>query len=352
MSKTYPENWISEQDLEAIGDSEGIFELPSRVMVYCKRHPQTSKLTREYSILRHLAQQNQATPSKVALHEGEHSVVLVTEFVGEPLPREGFRDPATLYEILWALRGIWSCGIIHCDIKPEHIRVSDQGIRIIDFDLAYNTRQVYQLGCYRGTVPFSAVSALRGLTPSPSTDLESLFYACASCVRAELLPWFDDSWACIMDADSDSHILDQLPELTAQRIQWLNTDQSPLVSSLLRMSQCTQTDSEAAACEEFAVIMVKELSRSSTALDFTELKRAVINFFTAKSIESPHQVWMNQRQAKMEELQAKHQEKMKELDRQIQELQTKNQAKMKELDQIQEIQTDRKLQNEKPVLDN
>lgn len=93
-------------------------------------------------------------------------------------------------------------GVIHCDIKPDHLIITANGLVILDFDLAYlppndikssgfyhylQYPNVYHLGEYRGSPRYSSINVHLGLAPSPSWDYESLYYSFLSLCKP--LPW-------------------------------------------------------------------------------------------------------------------------------------------------------------------
>jgi serine/threonine protein kinase len=132
----HPPNWLTAADVGALAEQTGLVQLPSGESVYCKRG---AGLLREFSLLRRLAKANCPTPPSVAFcrtSNGEE--VLVTKFVGERLSFEGYHDLTVLKQIFEAFRAIWACGVVHCDVKPEHIRVHDGQVMIIDFDFVFD----------------------------------------------------------------------------------------------------------------------------------------------------------------------------------------------------------------------
>jgi len=83
-------------------------------------------------------------------------------------------------QVAWALRYIHSRDIVHCDLKPENIFLTQSEeetrrrnhVKLIDFGLAF--RPSGQPAKVSGTPPYLAPERLRGAPPSPQADLYSL----------------------------------------------------------------------------------------------------------------------------------------------------------------------------------
>jgi serine/threonine protein kinase len=101
-----------------------------------------------------------------------------------PLNESNNIDPKLIFEYLHAVN---STGIIHCDLKPEHVLVNihnSNDIKIIDWNLAHlspmysdnSTANEAVPNRFIGSLDYSAISIHLGYFPTPLTDLESLLY--------------------------------------------------------------------------------------------------------------------------------------------------------------------------------
>ncbi|RBP99621.1 serine/threonine-protein kinase [Bifidobacterium xylocopae] len=95
--------------------------------------------------------------------------------------REGALDPIELLPILiQTARGLYvahSHGVIHRDVKPANIMVSDTGeVKITDFGVSYssNQGQLTQDGMVVGTAQYISPEQAQGLKATPQSDIYSL----------------------------------------------------------------------------------------------------------------------------------------------------------------------------------
>lgn len=132
---------------------------------------------------------NLAHPNIAALFEYyEHDGIgfLIMEYVPSEsladLYREkGAMNPTELLPILiQTARGLYvahSHGVIHRDVKPANIMVSDTGeVKITDFGVSYSTNQgqITQDGMVVGTAQYISPEQAQGLTATPQSDIYSL----------------------------------------------------------------------------------------------------------------------------------------------------------------------------------
>lgn len=249
----FPAGWLSEAEQSSL--KEGLVTLASGMQVYCKSG-EHGRMFREYATLVHLAKYKPCrTPAYLALFPN----MLVTQYLGDSLPDLMYAQSSTLSQILDALQSVWSAGIVHCDIKPDHIVVNSEGaIGIIDFDLSQQPWAIHRKG-FRGTLTFAGASALMGLDPSPATDLESLFYSVAIICSPELLPWFDFACDVASQAEFIEEVMEHMPKLLQDRADWLyhgDSDNIPVLVALRRMIDCAYSAQEPDACNKFAQAMI------------------------------------------------------------------------------------------------
>ncbi|NMN00852.1 serine/threonine protein kinase [Bifidobacterium sp. DSM 109958] len=132
---------------------------------------------------------NLAHPNIAALFEYyEHDGIgfLIMEYVpskslADIYHEKGAMSPLELLPILiQTARGLFvahSHGVIHRDVKPANIMVSDTGeVKITDFGVSYSTNQVQitQDGMVVGTAQYISPEQAQGLTATPQSDIYSL----------------------------------------------------------------------------------------------------------------------------------------------------------------------------------
>lgn len=132
---------------------------------------------------------NLAHPNIAALFEYyEHDGIgfLIMEYVpskslADLFHEEGAMDPLQLLPILiQTARGLFvahSHGVIHRDVKPANIMVSDNGeVKITDFGVSYSTNQeqITQDGMVVGTAQYISPEQAQGQQATPQSDIYSL----------------------------------------------------------------------------------------------------------------------------------------------------------------------------------
>lgn len=127
-------------------------------------------------------------PNVVGIHaygEDEISAYLIAEFIDGPdlstlLERGALPVELAVFILREAARGLGAAhdrGIVHRDIKPGNILVSFEGqVKVADFGMAsFMLDDVEEESVeVRGTVPYLAPEQVRGMAPTPATDLFSL----------------------------------------------------------------------------------------------------------------------------------------------------------------------------------
>ncbi|KAB8290122.1 serine/threonine-protein kinase [Bifidobacterium avesanii] len=132
---------------------------------------------------------NLAHPNIAALFEYyEHDGIgfLIMEYVPSKSLADIYHERGAMpaLELLPILiqtaRGLFvahSHGVIHRDVKPANIMVSDNGeVKITDFGVSYSTNQVQitQDGMVVGTAQYISPEQAQGLTATPQSDIYSL----------------------------------------------------------------------------------------------------------------------------------------------------------------------------------
>lgn len=132
---------------------------------------------------------NLAHPNIAALFEYyEHDGIgfLIMEYVpskslADLFREKGAMDPIELLPILiQTARGLFiahSHGVIHRDVKPANIMVSDSGeVKITDFGVSYSTNQeqITQDGMVVGTAQYISPEQAQGQHATPQSDIYSL----------------------------------------------------------------------------------------------------------------------------------------------------------------------------------
>ncbi len=96
------------------------------------------------------------------------------EELGRWLPRHPDRGQAlgVFRQLLEALEGMHTQGLVHRDVKPENLIVSPQGeARLLDFDLSGPAYERFPRPLRVGTLPYLAPEQVLGQSPGPEADL-------------------------------------------------------------------------------------------------------------------------------------------------------------------------------------
>lgn len=134
------------------------------------------------------------------------------------LPNKHTRLTA-LTQIADALDYTHRCGIVHCDVKPSNILVSQDFSRavLIDFGVAIAVSETVNWHATRveASLPYTAPELLRGRPPTALTDQYAL-----ACTAVELLlgrpPFSGETWMELVDA----HLNRPVPSYS-RKIAWV-----------------------------------------------------------------------------------------------------------------------------------
>lgn len=185
------------------------------------------RLATEAQILRELNHPN-IVECRGFVHRAGHAPYLVTRFESggnllDHVRRSGVLPLAVVArigrQVCWALGLAHSRGIVHRDMKPENlllteavpastapaVRVADFGIaKVVDSNLGARTR----VGAFVGTPAYAAPEQLQGAAPAPSTDVYGLGAVLYFCATGQQLLQYDpaESWE-----DRHAALLARLP---------------------------------------------------------------------------------------------------------------------------------------------
>lgn len=179
-------------------------------------------LCHEFTVLQHL----QGCPivprllSERVSNNGKFAWFSMQRAVGTPLSRhKGLNNKVcdTMYE---AIKTIHQLGVVHCDLKGEHIFLAEDGsVMIIDFDLAQLVAELKphsRLGHpFRGSLRYASTLTHLGYRPDFSFDFESLGFVLLEQAIG-ILPW---SGLSLKTTDNDKRI----QEVGVAKIRWLTS---------------------------------------------------------------------------------------------------------------------------------
>lgn len=119
-----------------------------------------------------------------------------------------------LAQVADALDSAHQVNLVHRDVKPDNILVSEDGnAYLADFgltrDISDNVR-LTRSGAFVGTVNYVSPEQVRGLSPTASADIYSLTAALFECMTGQL-PYLRDSEVAVMHA----HMEDPVPSACA-----------------------------------------------------------------------------------------------------------------------------------------
>jgi serine/threonine-protein kinase len=210
---------------------------------------QTARLKREFEFAHQLDH-----PHVIAVYQHGHGW-LTMELVegGTANVLTARRDQLrALSQIADALDFIHQHGIVHCDVKPTNILVSQEFSRavLIDFGVALAVAETVGWHATRieASLPYAAPELLRGRPPSALTDQYAL-----ACTAVELLigkpPYSAETWMELVDA----HLSRPVPSYS-NKIAWVPR----LFDTWLHRALAKIPDSRYDSCTE----LIEALSRA------------------------------------------------------------------------------------------
>lgn len=217
-----------------------------------RRVDQTSRLRREFEFAHQLHH-----PNVVTVYENGVGW-LTMEVIGGGTSSAWSNQQTRLTgldQIADALDYTHRCGIVHCDVKPSNILVSQDLLRavLIDFGVAYSVAETvgWRATHIEASLPYTAPELLRGRPPSALTDQYAL-----ACTAVELLlgrpPFSGDTRMDLVDA----HLHRPVPSYS-HKIAWVPR----LFDSWLHRALAKLPDSRYDSCTE----LIEQLRRALAA---------------------------------------------------------------------------------------
>ena len=162
---------------------------------------------------------------------------------------------AALAQIADALDYTHRLGIVHCDVKPSNILVSQgcsrSGAVLIDFGVAHAVAE--DVGRHtthiEASLPYSAPELLRGQAPSAATDEYAL-----ACTAVELITGSPPFSANTPMALVDAH-LNRPPPRLSREISWLPHS----FDSILAKAMAKSPDNRYVSCTRFISLITQAL---------------------------------------------------------------------------------------------
>ena len=213
---------------------------------------QLARLQREFDFARRLDH-----PHVVAMYEsGDGWLAMELVDGGTVATLSSLPDRlAALAQIADALDYTHRLGIVHCDVKPSNILVSQgfsrSGAVLIDFGVAHAVAE--DVGRHtthiEASLPYSAPELLRGQAPSAATDEYAL-----ACTTVELITGSPPFSANTPMALVDAH-LNRPPPRLSREISWL----PHAFDSILAKAMAKSPDNRYESCTRFISLITQAL---------------------------------------------------------------------------------------------
>ena len=217
-----------------------------------RRPAQLARLQREFDFARRLDH-----PHVVAIYEsGDGWLAMELVDGGTVATLSTLADRlAALAQIADALDYTHRLGIVHCDVKPSNILVSQDfsrsGAVLIDFGVAHAVAE--DVGRHpthiEASLPYSAPELLRGQAPSAATDEYAL-----ACTTVELItgspPFSANTPMTLVDAH-----LNRPPPRLSREISWFPN----AFDSILAKAMAKSPDNRYESCTRFISLITQAL---------------------------------------------------------------------------------------------
>lgn len=162
-----------------------------------------------------------------------------------------------LGQIASALDHAHTLGIVHCDVKPSNMLLSEsfseRGAVLIDFGVAraLTDELGHDITHVEASLPYSAPEVLYGRRPTAATDLYAL-----ACTAVELLIGAPPFTRSTTFALADDHLRTPVPKYS-RRIDWVPN----AFDSILAKAMAKDPDSRYETCSEFITLITRALAR-------------------------------------------------------------------------------------------
>lgn len=120
--------------------------------------------------------------------------ILIMPFLGVDLIESSFSDVKEIgIQMLDFLEELNKQNIIHSDIKPDNICISQEKVILIDYEFALNMTQYEISNTIRGTYRYLSIPKHQGKEDSYVDDLISLVYSLFYIYDSDICPWMKDT---------------------------------------------------------------------------------------------------------------------------------------------------------------